>query len=306
MTRRSEETTASPLALGLGWFSVALGVAELVAPREVARLIGAETTDRSLQTLRVMGARELASGLSILTKPAQAGPVWSRVAGDVVDLALLGRILQQSPVKGRPLAATLAVAGVTALDLLAARRLSQAAAPVADEVYVEHVVTIRKPIEEVYRFWRNVENFPRFMRHLEDVTVSSERLSHWVARGPAGMRFKWDAELIADQAPELISWCSLEGSDVDHRGSVRFSEAPGGRGTEVRVELEYVPPAGRVGKVIAQLFGEEPRQQVKDDLRRVKQLLETGEITVSDGPGLRRPAAPAGDRRTTRLLAGVH
>jgi uncharacterized membrane protein len=173
-------------------------------------------------------------------------------------------------------------------------------------VFVEHVVTVRRPIDEVYRFWRNFENFPRFMRHLEEVRTTSDRLSHWVARGPAGLHFEWDAEIVSEQAPELISWCSLEGSEVEHRGAVRFTDAPGGRGTEIRVELEYLPPAGRIGRRIAQLFGEEPAQQIKDDLRRVKQLLETGEIPVSDGPGLRRAAVPSGDARRTRLLAGVH
>jgi uncharacterized membrane protein len=132
-----------------------------------------------------------------------------------------------------------------------------------------------------------------------------DRLSHWCAVGPAGMRVEWDAEIVADTENELIAWRSLEGSDVQNSGSVRFSRAPGARGTEVRVQLQYTPPAGALGRSVAWLFGEEPDQQVHEDLHRFKQLMETGEIPLSEGPGLWRAAQPPADPEQVRSLAGV-
>jgi uncharacterized membrane protein len=119
------------------------------------------------------------------------------------------------------------------------------------------------------------------------------------------MTVEWDAEIITERENEAISWRSVEGADVENHGSVTFEHAPGARGTEVRVELSYIPPAGELGRVVAKLFGEEPEQQVRDDLRRFKQLMETGEIPLSDGPGLWRPAQPAGSADEVRSLAGV-
>jgi uncharacterized membrane protein len=149
--------------------------------------------------------------------------------------------------------------------------------------YVSKSVTILRPREEVYRFWRNLENLPRFMMHLESVNVTGDRRSHWVAKAPAGTHVEWDAEIVADRASELLSWKSVPGSDVPNEGSVRFADAPADRGTEVRVEFQYDPPAGNAGAIVAKLFGEEPGQQITDDLRRFKQVMETGEVVRSDG-----------------------
>jgi uncharacterized membrane protein len=150
-------------------------------------------------------------------------------------------------------------------------------------IRVERAVTVNRPREEVYRFWRDVRNLPRFMRHLVSVTAIDERRSHWVARAPAGRTVEWDAELIEDRAPERLAWRSLPGGDVDHAGAVTFTDAPAGRGVEVRVVLEVTPPAGTLGNVIARLFGESPVQQVTEDLRRFKQVLEAGEVPTTDG-----------------------
>jgi uncharacterized membrane protein len=120
------------------------------------------------------------------------------------------------------------------------------------------------------------------------------------------MSVEWEAEMLEEREHEWIAWRSLEGADVPNSGSVRFRRAPGARGTEVRVQLQYSPPAGKLGKGIAWLFGEEPSQQIHEDLHRAKQLLETGEIPVSEGPGLWRAAQPASDPRELRNLAGVH
>jgi len=151
-------------------------------------------------------------------------------------------------------------------------------------VKVQRSFTIDRSPEECYRAWRNLANLPRFMRHLISVEPVDERRSHWVARAPAPMgQVEWDAEIIQDTPNELISWRSLKDADVDNAGSVRFRPAPGGRGTEVTVELNYEPPAGRAGMTIASLFGEEPRQQIEDDVRRFKQIMEAGEISTVEG-----------------------
>jgi uncharacterized membrane protein len=150
-------------------------------------------------------------------------------------------------------------------------------------ILVERSVTIGMAPEELYSFWRNFENLPQFMAHLEDVTVQDNRRSHWVAKGPAGTQFEWDAEITEDQPNQLIGWRSLPDAQVQNQGTVRFQPAPGNRGTVVRVTMQYDPPAGPLGAGIAKLFGEEPKQQVDSDLRRLKQILEAGEIATIEG-----------------------
>ncbi|MBV9470280.1 MAG: DUF2892 domain-containing protein [Abitibacteriaceae bacterium] len=151
-------------------------------------------------------------------------------------------------------------------------------------IKVEKSVTINKSPEELYRFWRDFTNLPHFMKHLESVEVLDDKKSHWVVKAPAGLKVEWDATIHNEKENELIAWRSLEGQ-VNNAGSVHFTAAPDGRGTEVRVVLEYEPPAGTgtVGATIAKLFGEEPGIQVEDDLRRFKQLMEAGEIATVEG-----------------------
>ncbi len=148
-------------------------------------------------------------------------------------------------------------------------------------------MTIDKAPEELYRFWRNFENLPRFMQHLQSVTVMDSIHSHWVANAPAGTSVEWNAEIINDRPNQLIAWRSVGDSQIGNAGSVHFTPAPGNRGTEVKVVLEYDPPAGRIGSLIAKLFGEEPNQQVREDLRHFKEIMETGEIPTTKG----QPAA---------------
>jgi uncharacterized membrane protein len=143
--------------------------------------------------------------------------------------------------------------------------------------------TIARPPRELYDFWKDVERLPTFMAHLEEVRPLDERVSRWTASAPFGRQVSWDAEVVQDEPGRRISWRSLDGADVENRGSVRFDPAPGGRGTEVHVEIEYSMPAGRVGELVAKYFGEDPHQQLDDDLRRFKQVIETGEIVRSDG-----------------------
>jgi uncharacterized membrane protein len=148
-------------------------------------------------------------------------------------------------------------------------------------VIVEDAITIYRPVSEVYSYWRNLENLPRFMEHLEEVRVTDRLHSRWSAKGPLGVTVQWDAEIINDIPPTLLSWKSVGQSDVVSAGSVRFRPS-GEQATEVRVKLQYDPPAGKVGATVAWLLGEDPQRQIAEDLRRFKQLLETGEISASD------------------------
>jgi uncharacterized membrane protein len=308
-----DQPRGEQLAVGLGWFSIGLGLAELTAPDALARLIGLRDDSNTRSLLRAYGAREIGNGIAILMQPDNPAWLWSRVGGDLLDLASLASAARQDGVDSQRVgAATAAVLGVAALDVVCARQLSTGDR--TDErrparrragVQVEHVTTVSRPIEDVYQFWKNFENFPRFMRHLESVQVTGDRRSRWCATGPAGTRVEWDAETIRDDENEWIAWRSLEGSDVQNSGSVRFVPAPGARGTEVRVQLQYTPPAGALGRGIAWLFGEEPDQQVHEDLHRFKQLMETGEIPLSEGPGLWRAAQPPANPEQIRNIAGV-
>jgi uncharacterized membrane protein len=143
-------------------------------------------------------------------------------------------------------------------------------------IHIEVCEAIRREPWDLYRYWRNVENLPRIMSHLESVQAIDEKQSHWTAKAPsiAGGRVEWDAQIINDEPNALIAWRSLD-ADVDNAGSVRF--VPSSDGTEVKVVIDYIPPAGRMGDFVARLFGEDPQSQIRDDLRRFKALMETGE-----------------------------
>src|SRR5579859_958941 len=147
---------------------------------------------------------------------------------------------------------------------------------------VERSITIGKPREQVYRYWRDFAHLPTFMRHLEAVTTSDGRRSHWVAKAPLGRQVEWDAEITTELPNELIAWESLPGARVANRGEVRFADAPGGRGAELSVRLTYAPPLGTAGAAVARLFTEEPNQQIDEDLRRLKAILETGETPTTE------------------------
>lgn len=303
----SQQERAEQAALALGWLSIGVGLAELLAPRGVARAIG--IPNASTTVLRSFGVREIGAGLAIINEPDRPAWLWSRVGGDAVDLAYLGSALNGYNNNTRVGAAIGAVLGVTALDIVTAARLRRAATtrtmPREDRaVRIEEVTTINRSVHDVYQFWHQFENFPKFMRHLDSVETLGEKHTRWRARAPAGMKVEWEAETLEDRDDEWIAWRSVPGSTIENSGSVRFSPAPGARGTEVRVQIQYNPPAGTLGRSIAWLFGKDPEQQIREDLRRFKQLMETGEIPLSDGPALWRAAQP-GDPEKIRALAGV-
>ena len=282
------------LAKGLGWFSIGLGLTELLAPRAIASISG--VPNRRTGLIRLYGLREIASGIAIFTQQNPAGAMWSRVAGDALDLASLGAAATSpDSKKGRLAFATANVLAVTALDVIAAKQLSNG----KQGIHASASCIVNLEPDAVYSFWRQFQNFPRFMRHIESVEELGDGRYHWAAKGPAGMNVEWDAMIVADDPGKVITWRSLENSDVDNAGAVRFERAPGGRGTIVRVNIEYNPIGGVLGAGIARLFGEEPNQQLDDDLRRFKQVMEIGEVVVSDatllGTGYfeQRPARPA-------------
>jgi uncharacterized membrane protein len=153
----------------------------------------------------------------------------------------------------------------------------------AKPLKVEKSVTINKSPEDLYSFWRNLENLPRFTKHLESIKVIDSIHSNWVAAAPLGMSVKWDAEIILDEANYLIGWASMPKADIDNAGFVRFRPSTGGRGTEVKVVMEYNIAGGVVTAAIAKLLGEEPENQLSEDLHRFKQFMETGEIATTEG-----------------------
>jgi uncharacterized membrane protein len=238
--------------------------------------------------------REIASGVGILSRRKPVGWLWSRVFGDVVDLAVLSKAAASPHANRlRVAAAAAAVGGVTVLDFKSSRELTRVADLIEhDTILVKKSIMIRRPAGEIYSFWRDFKNLPQVMQHLESVDVTGNKHSRWVAKGPAGKRVQWEAETTEDRPNELIAWRSIEGSTVENSGSVRFDAAPADRGTLVRVQLTYRPPAGGVGATIAKLFGEEPELQLEEDLRRLKQVMETGEIITTEGQ-------PAGRAQST-------
>jgi uncharacterized membrane protein len=145
--------------------------------------------------------------------------------------------------------------------------------------------TINRPRAELYAFWRDLTRLPRFMENVESVTILDDRRSHWVVSAPGGGSLEWDAVITEEMPDRLIAWESAKDAEVRNSGRIEFRDAPGGRGTEVTATISYDPPAGMVGQLIAKLFQKEPRIQARRDLRRFKQLMETGEISTAAPPG---------------------
>jgi uncharacterized membrane protein len=227
-----------------------------------------------------------------------------------MDLAVLGMaLISPNANRRRVAAATAAVGGVTVLDLRVSQQLSShpELQDSAVTVQVKKSITINRSPEELYRFWHEFQNLPSFMNDLESVQITGEKRSHWIAKGPGGKRIEWDAEITEDRPNELIAWYSLEGSQVENSGSVRFERALGKPGTVVRVEINYRPPAGVLGATVAKIFGAEPKQQLHENLHRFRQLMETGEIITTEGQPAGRSESTSWkyDRAGRRVAAAV-
>lgn len=273
------------LAQGLGYLSIGLGLTEVILPRLVAKVIGVEPGGKTAIAMRAVGLRGIAQGLGILLQPRRPVPVATRVFGDVIDLAMLGwAATSKRESTPRLLGAVGVVLGAMALDAYAARRVAKSYEQRNHPVMFS--VTINKPPLEVYRFWRKLEQLPQFMDWLESVTETSSTSSHWVAKLPIGGTAEWDAEITEDRPGELIAWRSVEGSAIHMTGKVTFATAPGRSSTEVRVEMAIAPVGMRPSALIAKLLA---KPQVKGDLRRFKQIMETGEVVFSDASRHRKP-----------------
>ncbi len=288
-------STAGDLALALGWLSLGLGIASLMMPRAMARTAGLVPRD---DWMRVIGVREIISGAGIVLRPDKPQWLWSRVAGDLMDFGLMALAPRQRH-DTRIHTISAALAGITVLDLLAAtdktRRLRRGSASTLTQtgglVRVKKSLNVNQSPEACYRFWRDFENFPRFMQHVEAVQVIDATRSHWQVRGPFRQHLNWEAELSSDVPGQQLGWRTRAGADIAHAGIVRFSPAPGQRGTRIEVDMEYHAPLGKAGVMLARMTGEEPSQQLNEDLRRFKQLIETGEIPTTIGqPAGRRSA----------------
>ena len=282
----SQNKKDGQIARALGIFSIGLGLAEIVAPYELAKLIG--VSPRPV-LFRLLGARELASGIGILAggnKPA--APMWSRVAGDAMDLVLLGAALSSpSAKKGRLAAATAAIAGVTVLDLMCSQNLSQRIAPEGKNE-IERSVTIGKSADELYRLWRAPETLPQLMQQFVQITPTSATRARWKINAPLGQSIEWDAELTDDRAGEFVGWKAADGAPISNEGSIEFRPAPGDRGTVATLRLRFAPPGGAIGTAAANLFDFVPEKIAAQALRSFRSLAETGEIpTLVKNPSAR-------------------
>jgi uncharacterized membrane protein len=218
------------------------------------------------KTERLISVVAAAAVAAVGVRRKRLRPLLLPVAGSLFSRGVTGRCAVNSAI-GRNSAGGTRVSPV-------------ASVPRGEGVKIEKSVVVNRPVQEVYQFWRNFENLPRFMDHLESVTVIDETRSHWIAKAPAGTRVEWDAAIHNEIEGQLIAWRSLPGADINNAGSVHFSPAAGDPSrTEVRVVLSYEPPAGKVGAAVAKLLGEEPSRQVAEDLRRFKQVMEASEIT---------------------------
>jgi uncharacterized membrane protein len=310
----SKARRADKLAQGLGWFSIGLGVAQIVAPRGMSRLIGVKDADGNKALMRAVGVREIAAGIGLLADPKPTGFAVARVAGDMMDLAMLANALTTPENDhGRTAFATAAVIGVGLLDVLASENLATTVPKVAHAsrargLRIRKSVTVNRPVDEVYGFWRNFENLPQFMKHLDSVRNTGEGRSHWKARSPSDVSaVEWDVEIVEDRANELIAWRTLGISEITGTGQVRFIAAPGDRGTEIHAEFEYAPAGGPVGARVARFLRDIPGVKLENELNLLKQILETGEIVNSDssifkGPHPARPPAP-GERPENLVTA---
>lgn len=227
-------------------------------------------------------------------RPAQAG---SR--SDLDSLMrwgpyLVGGALVAFGLSRRSLGGSLVAAAGGAFALQGVR---EQARTTSSQRFARASVTVNAPAAQVYRFWHDLENLPRFMHHLHSVTQLDDRRSKWIAFGPAGSQVQWTAETVADRENEIIAWRSLEDSQVQVDGSVEFRPATGNRGTILDATILYRPPAGRAGDLVAKLFGKDPSFLIEQDLRRFKALVETGEIPTTVGQSHGPRSAVAGIAR---------
>ena len=281
------------LITALGWLSIGLGLAQLVAPRGLARASGLRGV--SSVWIRAIGLREMACGVALLRGESRPAWRWSRIAGDAMDLSLLGVAMTSRRNARTRLAATAAVvAGVTAIDYIASaqlapRKLSELPAPGEEGLALQRSVIVNRSADECYRAWRDLENLPRFMPGLQSVQIIDARRSRWHS-----FEGEWIGELTQERPGQSMRWRAAE--NHAETGALELSPAPGGRGTVVTMQLHMQAPVGKVGAAVAGLFSQAPAYKIETTLRRFKQWMETGEVSTTEGQ-------PSGKRSfKTRLL----
>lgn len=303
--------TEDPLARAIGVTSLGLGAALLAGPGAVVRLVGLRDSPGARLVAVAVGVREVVAGTGVLASRRPVGWLWARTAGDGFDVGLLalGAAVQArshrphlGPVavarRGRPLLrrprsagpirswwgdglASLApprrtvvaigfVTVVAVVDLAAALRVTRRRGPHRTATVS---ITVNRPPDEVYRRWRELQDTPRFLSHL-DLRPTGGRGRHRPPRVAGHGRPGWEAEVVNEVPGELIEWRSGIAAEVDHAGTVRFEPAPGGTGTVITIRVDYRPPGGLLGSLVAGFLGEHPRQQISDDLLRVKHALD--------------------------------
>lgn len=279
----------------IGLLGLGLGMFGLLAPGRVARLLGAKDCAGTRRMIALASLGQVTAGVGALTQRRLGPWLWTRVASDTLDLAMITHATHLGALPLRR--AVLAGTGFAGVALLVARTSLQTAklAPnvSARSFSLNVAITIQRTPHEVYHAWRDLQSFPRFMSHVESVQLEGGSV-RFRARLPAGVPLEWEVKLTDDIAGSRISWESTPESALRNHGTVTFVPAPGNRGTEMRVSLHYEPPAGALGQAFMKLSGALPREQIRADLRRFKQILETGSVMHSDasvhaGPHPARP-----------------
>jgi uncharacterized membrane protein len=291
---RDHEEYAATRALG--WLSASVGLARIAFPGAVGRCMG---TNDGPGLMQAFGVCDLAVGLGLLTSRSPAPWLWCRVANDIVDLTYLANSFGSAKSdKPRVLASALAVAGMTAIDAAGAASVGSRPARQFERdergIRIHATITINANADDLYRFWRNFENLPHVLGHLKSVATLGDGRTHWVADAPAGRTAEWIAETTEDVPSRRIAWKSAADADVVHSGSVEFRPTGGKRGTVLDVDMRYDPPGGALGAAFAFLFGKEPGQQVREDLRRYKAFVETGEVPTTRGQSSARRGETCG------------
>ncbi len=251
--RTADGTTPSHILQTVGYLAFGLGAAALFTPRSRRR-------ERWVER-------------------APVPQILGRMARDWIDPALRRNGASVAADRRKRALATTAIAGVAAVAVLSARTLRRSSAADDGEVAVRATMGVNRAPEDLHRRWARLEDLPRFMSHIETVVPGERNLSHWVARIP-GFKVEWDAEVVENVPGERIAWRALPGSDVVHEGIVRFEPAPGGRGTIVRLEIDYRPQSA-LAALVPSAFFKLAEAQLREDLRRFKQLLEAGEIPTA-------------------------
>lgn len=268
--KRARKGQPEQVARGLAWFSIGLGIAQILAPRVVSRLTGVPVPP---VLVIACGLRQLACGIGILTQREAAPWIRARIVGDAVDLtALVCGSLVPGAHRKRIAINTAAVAGIAALDFYCGRELAVRGQRVSPRHETMSIEVNRSP-EELYRFWRSFSNLPHVMPHLVSVKEIDARRSHWVAAGRGGTRVEWDSEIIDDIPNERIAWRSSDGTPLFNAGSIQLVRMPGG-GTHVVVELLFESLPGTIGTALTQLFGLDPAGAVRANLAKFRDIME--------------------------------